>query len=126
MKAPPVDVGHTQYQTIMSTTWITPSFSTIKTTLAGKGYLKHIKRWHGAGYHVSLIFLSLSNVTISIERVATRVSQGGHHIPTPVIQRRFKSGLALFHSHYKHIVNAWMLYDNSNDTMKLIDSGENQ
>ena len=55
-----------------------------------------------------------------------RVSQGGHHIPTPVIQRRFKSGLALFHSHYKHIVNAWMLYDNSNDTMKLIDSGENQ
>ena len=39
---------------------------------------------------------------------------------------RVKSGLALFHSHYKHIVNAWMLYDNSNDTMKLIDSGENQ
>lgn len=98
----------------------------IETTLAGKGYLKHIKRWREAGYHVSLIFLSLSNVTISIERVATRVSQGGHHIPTPVIQRRFNSGLTLFHSHYKHIVNAWMLYDNSNDTMKLIDSGENQ
>lgn len=98
----------------------------IETTLAGKGYLKHIKRWREAGYQVSLIFLSLNNVNISIERVARRVSQGGHHIPTPVIQRRFKAGLANFHNHYKHIVDTWTLYDNSEHTPLLLDWKENQ
>lgn len=97
----------------------------VETTLSGKGYLKHIKRWREAGYHVSLIFLSLNDVNISIQRVAKRVTQGGHHISTPVIQRRFKAGLELFDSHYKKEVNFWMLYDNSSDTMQLIDSGEN-
>lgn len=98
----------------------------IETTLAGKGYLKHIKRWREAGYHVSLIFLSLNDANISVERVAKRVSQGGHHIPTPVIQRRFKAGLANFHHHYKHIVDSWALYDNSENTPILLDWKENQ
>ena len=47
----------------------------IETTLSGKGYLKHIKRWREAGYQVSLIFLSLNDVNISIERVAKRVAK---------------------------------------------------
>lgn len=97
----------------------------IETTLAGKGYLRHIKRWREAGYHVHLIFLSLDNVNISIQRVAKRVAQGGHHIPTPVIQRRFKSGLSLFHSDYKKAVNSWVLYDNSGNSMKFLTDGEN-
>lgn len=97
----------------------------IETTLAGKGYLKHIKRWREAGYNVHLIFLSLNDVNISIQRVAKRVAQGGHHIPTPVIQRRFKAGLQLFHSDYKKAVNSWMLYDNSSDPMILLANGEN-
>ena len=95
----------------------------IETTLSGKGYLKHIKRWREAGYQVSLIFLSLNDVNISIERVAKRVAQGGHNIPTPVIKRRFKSGLELFHSHYKQTVNQWLLYDNSGDTKVLLAKG---
>ncbi len=97
----------------------------IETTLSGKGYLKHIKRWREAGYQVSLIFLSLNDVNISIERVAKRVAQGGHNIPTPVIKRRFKSGLELFHSHYKQTVNQWLLYDNSTEVKVLLERGEN-
>lgn len=97
----------------------------IETTLSGKGYLKHIKRWREAGYQVSLIFLSLNDVNISIERVAKRVVQGGHNIPTPVIKRRFKSGLELFHRHYKETVNQWLLYDNSSEVKVLLERGEN-
>ena len=70
-----------------------------------------------------MIFLSLNDVNISIERVAKRVAQGGHNIPTPVIKRRFKSGLELFHSHYKQTVNQWLLYDNSGDTKVLLAKG---
>ena len=97
----------------------------IETTLSGKGYLKHIKRWREAGYQVSLIFLSLNDVNISIERVAKRVAQCGHNIPTPVIKRRFKSGLESFHSHYKQTVNQWLLYDNSTEVKVLLERGEN-
>lgn len=97
----------------------------IETTLSGKGYLKHIKRWREAGYDVSLIFLSLRDTSIAIERVAKRVRQGGHNIPTPVIKRRFKAGLELFHSHYKAVVDTWILYDNSDATMKQLARGEN-
>lgn len=44
----------------------------IETTLSGRGYLKHIKRWREAGYRVRLIFLSVNDVNISINRVAKR------------------------------------------------------
>lgn len=40
------------------------------------------------GYHVKLIFLKLNSADDAIERVQLRVSQGGHAIPVPVIQRR--------------------------------------
>lgn len=95
----------------------------IETTLSGKGYLKHIKRWQEAGYKVQLIFLSINDVNISIKRVAKRVSQGGHNIPVPVIKRRFKAGLELFHSYYKNCVDEWALYDNSDKQIVLLKEG---
>jgi len=98
----------------------------IETTLSGRGYLRHIKRWQAAGYKVRLVFLSLDDVNISIQRVAYRVLQGGHDIPTPVIQRRFKAGLQLLHSDYKHAVNEWMLYDNTGSAPVLLEQGVNQ
>lgn len=69
--------------------------------------------------------IMLEEVKTCFQRIANRVAQGGHHIPTPVIQRRFKSGLKLFHSDYKKAVNSWMLYDNSSDQMILLANGEN-
>lgn len=98
----------------------------IETTLSGRGYLKHIKRWREAGYRVTLMFLSLDDVSISIERVARRVVQGGHNIPEPVIRRRFKAGLELLHSNYKHSVNEWLLYDNSGNEPILLLKGVNK
>ncbi|MBS7351054.1 MAG: zeta toxin family protein [Comamonas sp.] len=97
----------------------------IETTLSGRGYLKHIKRWREAGYRVTLMFLSLTDVSISIERVVRRVSQGGHNIPEPVIRRRFKAGLELLHSDYSHAVDEWLLYDNSGNTPVLLQQGVN-
>ena len=65
------------------------SFS-VETTLAGLGYLRHIRAWKAAGYHVSLFFLSLPSVDLAIARVAERVRQGGHNIPEDVIRRRVR------------------------------------
>lgn len=95
----------------------------IETTLSGKSYLKHIKRWREAGYRVTLIFLMLNEVGISIERVAHRVEQGGHNIPEQVIIRRFKAGLKLLHSDYKQAVSEWLLYDNSGKEPVFLQQG---
>ena len=52
----------------------------LKTTLAGRRYAQLIPRWQAAGYRVHLIFLRLANEEVAIERVAVRVSQGGHSV----------------------------------------------
>lgn len=63
-----------------------------ETTLSGRAYLRHISRWQAAGYRVELIFLQLASADEAVARVAQRVKQGGHHIPEPVIRRRFEAG----------------------------------
>lgn len=60
-----------------------------ETTLAGIGYLRHVRRWREAGYYVTLIFLRLPDTETAIDRVATRVRQGGHDVPVTIIRRRF-------------------------------------
>lgn len=95
-----------------------------ETTLSGRGYVKLIREWRREKYQVKLIFLSLANPDEAIARVAARVAQGGHNIPSEVVRRRFYSGTNLFETIYKHEVDLWCLYDNSGDTAILIDEGE--
>lgn len=97
-----------------------------ETTLAGLGYLRHIRRWRQQGYRVSLYFLSLPNAEVAIARVAARVRQGGHDIPEPVIRRRFASGLRNFREHYRQVASDWILYDNSSGEPVILEWGENQ
>ena len=95
------------------------SFS-FETTLSGLTYAQMIPLWHSSGYAVKLIFLSLPDVEIAIERVATRVKQGGHNVPEEVIRRRFAHGIANF-ERYKLLVDSWQLYDNSGAPPVLLD-----
>lgn len=96
-----------------------------ETTLAGQGYVRHIRQWRALGYHVSLYFLALPFAEAAIERVAERVRQGGHDIPEAVICRRFHAGLRNFEQHYKPCVDAWVKYDNTSIMPVLLEWGEN-
>ena len=96
-----------------------------ETTLSGLSWLGSIRRWRESGFRVSLYFLSLPTVQVAIERVAIRVSQGGHDVPEAVIRRRFAKGLNNFHRHYKLAVDDWTLYDNSGETPVLLELGDN-
>lgn len=98
------------------------SFS-FETTLSGRGYARKIPMWQQLGFSVSIIFLSLKDEYTAIERVAYRVSQGGHDIPTQVIRRRFHKGLENFHSVYKELVDSWFFYDNTGKVPSLIEYG---
>ena len=78
-----------------------------------------IPGWRASGYAVKLIFLSLPDVEMAIERVAIRIRQGGHAIPEEVIRRRFANGLANF-ERYSLLVDGWQLYDNASTPPVLI------
>jgi predicted ABC-type ATPase len=95
-----------------------------ETTLSGLIYTRRIRRWREAGYHVTLIFLSLPNPQMAIDRVAERVRQGGHNVPSDVIRRRFAAGMRNFEQRYRDAVDAWAVYDNSGDEPALTNWGE--
>ncbi|OEU44408.1 MAG: Zeta toxin family protein, partial [Desulfobacterales bacterium S7086C20] len=94
-----------------------------ETTLSGRGYGCMIPEWQAIGYRVKLIFLSLPNVEMAIERVATRVAQGGHDVPEAIIKRRFEAGIRNFNKIYKSLVDAWILCDNLGEAPDMLEQG---
>jgi len=64
-----------------------------ETTLAGRGYLKLIRRLQTDGWRVELVYLALPSAEMSRLRVAERVTHSGHNIPTADIMRRFPRSL---------------------------------
>jgi predicted ABC-type ATPase len=97
-----------------------------ETTLSGQGYIRHIQRWRAVGYHMSLYFLFLPTVDLAIARVASRVRQGGHHVPEEVIRRRYDAGLLHFEQDYKSRVDYWARYECSGPLPRLTEWGGNR
>ena len=88
------------------------SFS-IETTLATRSYVNLVRRAHNKGYRVTLLFFWLNSPELAIQRVAERVSKGGHDIPEVIIRRRYVSGIQNLFNLYAAEVDAWSIYDNS-------------
>ena len=100
------------------------SFS-IETTLATRSYVGLVKRAHEKGYKVTLLYFWLTSPELAIERVAQRVSEGGHNIPTEDIVRRYYRGISNFFNLFKDIVDLWTLVDNaSNPRIVVADQDE--
>ncbi len=84
-----------------------------ETTLASRSYTQFIEKAHAKGYFVTLLFFWLPSPELAIERVATRVAEGGHNIPEDVIRRRYDSGIRNFRALYMPACDFWTIYDNS-------------
>lgn len=91
-----------------------------ETTLATKSYKSKIYLAKEKGYNVTLLFFWLQNVNLAIERVKTRVLEGGHNIETEVIERRYKRGIQNLFEIYLPIVDEVMIFDNSEGKHDLI------
>lgn len=94
-----------------------------ETTLSGRHYARKIPDWQAKGYKVKLVFLSLTDVQLAVQRVRVRVKQGGHNVSDEIIHRRYETGWKNFEGIYKSLVDVWMLYDNSGEKPLLIDAG---
>ena len=79
-----------------------------------------VKRAQDKGYTVNLLFFWLNSPEVAIQRVAKRVSEGGHNIPTDVIRRRYQLGLHNFFNLYKDVVDTWTLVDNASNPRQII------
>ena len=84
-----------------------------ETTLATKSYRQKIEWAQANGYEVTLLFFWLRNVTMAKERVAQRVAEGGHSIPSETIERRYHNGIANLFAIYIDMVDICYIFDNS-------------
>ena len=84
-----------------------------ETTLATKSYKQKIEWAQANGYEVTLLFFWLRNVTMAKERVAQRVAEGGHSIPSQTIERRYHNGIANLFAIYMDMVDICYIFDNS-------------
>lgn len=94
-----------------------------ETTLATKSYVNTIERARQAGYQITLLYFWLDTVDLAIERVRTRVLEGGHNITEPIIVRRYYSGINNLFNLYIPICDYWMIFNNSISPSELIAEG---
>ncbi len=84
-----------------------------ETTISGRGHERWLRALRGDGYHSHLIFLALRSADLAVARVAERVRRGGHDVPEDVVRRRYSKGLRNLFNGYRHAVDGWAAYDNS-------------
>ncbi len=85
----------------------------LESTLSGKTYIELIEDWKKMGYRIEVVYLRLDNPTLSLNRIAMRVAQGGHNVPTEDALRRSKRGLRNFEDCYRTLTDEWTLFDAS-------------
>jgi predicted ABC-type ATPase len=96
-----------------------------ETKLSTKSYKQRLLQAKENGYTVKLLFFWLPSIEMAINRVAIRVSEGGHNIPTEVIARRYSRGIENLFKIYIPLCDDWAVFDNSNNTPELIAEGIN-
>lgn len=83
-----------------------------ETTLSTKSYKQKLIQAKANGFKVKLLFFWLPTIEMAINRVAIRVLEGGHHIPSDVIERRYSRGIVNLFKIYIPLCDSWMLFDN--------------
>ncbi|HEV2326925.1 MAG TPA: zeta toxin family protein [Terracidiphilus sp.] len=85
-------------------------FETVFSDPAGDK-LAFLKDAAAAGYTAVLCFIGISGPATSEQRVAMRVSQGGHDVPTDKLQTRYPRTLANLRSALREVPHVWV-FDN--------------
>jgi predicted ABC-type ATPase len=90
-----------------------------ETTLAGRSYIRFLRRLRSDGYQVSIYYFWLQTAELAIERVRQRVKRGGHNIPDETVKRRFCRSVSHFWNDYRLECDYWATVDNSAATPSL-------
>lgn len=88
-----------------------------ETTLATKSYTGRIKKAKEKGYKIKLLFFWLKSSDLAKKRVKRRVQNGGHNIPTDVIERRYIRGIDNLFNIYFDICDEVLIFDNTKESI---------
>jgi len=91
-----------------------------ETTLATRSYVSFIKKAKQVGYQVTLLYFWLNSPQMAYDRVAKRVSEGGHNIPIDVIERRYYRGIKNLIDLYVPICDRWLVMNNIGTIAKIV------
>jgi len=91
-----------------------------ESTLSGRTYARLFRRIRRSGFQICLFYLWIPSVSFSAARVASRVENGGHDIPTDAIERRYIKSLTNLFSLYAPLADRVLILDNSVEDASLI------
>nr|WP_315034723.1 zeta toxin family protein [uncultured Lachnoanaerobaculum sp.] len=89
-----------------------------ETTLTGRSMINNILKAKKLGYKIIMNYVGLNSPESAIQRVAHRVSMGGHGIPEEDIKRRYYVSLSKL-KELMSFIDELYIYDNSKHT-KLV------
>ena len=89
-----------------------------ETTLTGRSMINNILKAKRLGYKIIMNYVGLSSPELAIQRVAYRVSMGGHGIPEEDIKRRYHVSLSKL-KELMSLIDELYIYDNSKH-LKLV------
>jgi predicted ABC-type ATPase len=78
------------------------------------------------GFTIKLLFFWLPSIEMAINRVAIRVSEGGHNIPNDIIARRYKRGIENLFKIYLPLCDSFLILDNEEEPLVIAKGTINQ
>lgn len=96
----------------------------IETTLSSTMYAGKLGAWSRRGYRTTLHFIELPSADYAVERVARRVTAGGHSVPEADVRRRFQRGLHLFQTVFKPLPDRWYHWVSDDGGLRLVDQDQ--
>jgi predicted ABC-type ATPase len=91
-----------------------------ETTCSGRTPVSMLRNCKSDGWRLTLVYLWLPSPQAALDRVAMRVREGGHNIPSDVVIRRYWAGLSNMRLLYLPLADAAAIYDNSDGQGTLI------
>ncbi|MCK9858324.1 zeta toxin family protein [Paenibacillus sp. ATY16] len=91
----------------------------IETTLAGGNVIRLMRDAKMNGFEVTMFYVGLGDYHLNIERVAVRVKNGGHHIPSEDIKRRHDTSIQNLLSQLQ-LIDHLIVIDNSQSEGRII------
>ena len=85
----------------------------VESTLSGVSLAQQIQLFAEAGYYISLTYVFLASPEMSVNRVAGRVLEGGHYVPSADILRRVGRSKKNFWHTYRLLADEWQLVYNA-------------
>ena len=85
----------------------------LESTLSGKTYVRLIQSAKTRGYRILLHYILIGSSSQAVDRVALRVTMGGHQVPEEDVRRRFLRSREHFLRDYLPLADEWVLWDNS-------------